>query len=109
MGSVARIELAPAIPTDALPGLDAFSDVEIVYVFDRVGPGELTLGSRHPRGNAAWRPQGRATGDDLSCDTVDGRDWFRKRGTPKPSLVARPWGLGGLAMIWVNVPSTSSR
>jgi tRNA-Thr(GGU) m(6)t(6)A37 methyltransferase TsaA len=39
---------------DALAGLDAFSHVEIVYVFDRVDPDAVERGARHPRGNASW-------------------------------------------------------
>lgn len=39
---------------DALKGLDAFSHVEIVYVFDRVEPDRIQKGARHPRGNAEW-------------------------------------------------------
>lgn len=39
---------------DALLGLDAFSHVEVVYVFDRVDPARVQVGARHPRGNADW-------------------------------------------------------
>jgi tRNA-Thr(GGU) m(6)t(6)A37 methyltransferase TsaA len=39
---------------DAVAGLDAFSHLEVVYVFDRVDPGAVETGARHPRGNAAW-------------------------------------------------------
>lgn len=35
-------------------GLDAFSHVEVVYVFDRVDPQSVQTASRHPRGNADW-------------------------------------------------------
>ena len=39
---------------DALTGLDAFSHVEVVYLFDRVDPAGVQTGARHPRGNAEW-------------------------------------------------------
>jgi tRNA-Thr(GGU) m(6)t(6)A37 methyltransferase TsaA len=39
---------------DALAGLDEFSHVEVVYVFDRVDPADVETGARHPRGNEAW-------------------------------------------------------
>jgi tRNA (Thr-GGU) A37 N-methylase len=34
--------------------LDAFSHVEIVFVFDRVSDDQITFDARHPRGNAGW-------------------------------------------------------
>jgi len=39
---------------DALQGLDAFSHVEVVYLFDRVDPDAVETGARHPRGNLQW-------------------------------------------------------
>ena len=39
---------------DVLAGLDEFSHVEVVYLFDRVDPGEIELGICHPRGNPTW-------------------------------------------------------
>ncbi len=39
---------------EALLGLEAFSHVEVVYIFDRVDPDAVETGARHPRGNAAW-------------------------------------------------------
>jgi tRNA-Thr(GGU) m(6)t(6)A37 methyltransferase TsaA len=39
---------------DSLAGLDEFSHVEVVYVFDRVGEDEVQAGARHPRGNPDW-------------------------------------------------------
>ena len=35
-------------------GLDGFSHVEILFVFDRVQPEEVVKGSRHPRGREDW-------------------------------------------------------
>jgi len=39
---------------EALAGLDAFSHVEVVYLFDRVDPAGAQTGARHPRGNPGW-------------------------------------------------------
>ena len=39
---------------DALRGLEEFSHVEVVYVFDRVDPATVQTAARHPRGNADW-------------------------------------------------------
>jgi tRNA-Thr(GGU) m(6)t(6)A37 methyltransferase TsaA len=53
--SRARLELDPArFGPDALTGLSDFSHVEVVYVFDRVGEGEIETGARHPRGRTDW-------------------------------------------------------
>jgi tRNA (adenine37-N6)-methyltransferase len=38
----------------SLRGLDEFSHVEVVYVFDRVDEAEIETEARHPRGNPAW-------------------------------------------------------
>ena len=39
---------------EALSGLDTFSHVEVIYLFDRVDQGSIQTSSRHPRGNQAW-------------------------------------------------------
>ena len=39
---------------EALIGLEAFSHVEVVYLFDRVEEASIETSSRHPRGNRAW-------------------------------------------------------
>ncbi len=39
---------------DAFAGLDSFSHVEVVYLFDRVDDSEIVLGARHPRGREDW-------------------------------------------------------
>jgi tRNA (adenine37-N6)-methyltransferase len=39
---------------DAVMGLEAFSHVEVVYVFDRVDHREVQIAARHPRGNTEW-------------------------------------------------------
>lgn len=53
-GETARLVLADHLPAEALEGLEAFSHAEILFVFDRVDPGAVVAGARHPRGNAAW-------------------------------------------------------
>ena len=39
---------------EAVAGLDAFSHLEVVFLFDRVDPGKVATGARRPRGNPAW-------------------------------------------------------
>ncbi|WP_072384303.1 SAM-dependent methyltransferase [Novosphingobium sp. NDB2Meth1] len=39
---------------EALAGLDAFSHVEIVFVFDKVAPDKIETGARYPRGRKDW-------------------------------------------------------
>ena len=50
-GVEAIIRLDERFEPDALDGLEEFSHVEVVYVFDRVDPADVETGSRHPRGN----------------------------------------------------------
>jgi tRNA (adenine37-N6)-methyltransferase len=42
------------IEPTAVTGLEYFSHIEVVYLFDRVDPAKVCRGARHPRGNAAW-------------------------------------------------------
>ena len=49
---------ASRFTVDAVAGLDAFSHLEVVYLFDRVDPGAVEAGARHPRGNTAGRGSG---------------------------------------------------
>lgn len=50
-----KIELDPAqFGPDALKGLDAFSHVEIIFLFDKVSETEIETGARHPRGRTDW-------------------------------------------------------
>jgi tRNA (adenine37-N6)-methyltransferase len=50
-----RIELDPAVVTpDATLGLDEFSHVEVVFVFNGVDPDQVHRGARHPRGRSDW-------------------------------------------------------
>jgi tRNA-Thr(GGU) m(6)t(6)A37 methyltransferase TsaA len=39
---------------DVLAGLDDFSHVDVVYLFDQVDEATVNLGARHPRGNEDW-------------------------------------------------------
>jgi len=50
----AAVELTEEYGEAALWGLDEFSHVEVVFVFDRVGEGGVCLHARHPRGNPDW-------------------------------------------------------
>jgi tRNA-Thr(GGU) m(6)t(6)A37 methyltransferase TsaA len=51
----ASIELDPAqFGAEALDGLEAFSHVEVIYLFDRVDPDKVEKGARHPRNNPEW-------------------------------------------------------
>jgi tRNA-Thr(GGU) m(6)t(6)A37 methyltransferase TsaA len=49
-----RIELIPSLDADALLGLDAFSHIEVLFLFHLVDPSKVVTGRRHPRNNAAW-------------------------------------------------------
>ena len=54
-GIAARIELDPdLIAAAATAGLDSFSHIDVVFVFDRVDPDSVCRGARHPRGNTEW-------------------------------------------------------
>ncbi len=53
-GTRSVIELANGVPADSLDGIEAFSHVEVLFVFDRLQDADLTFGARHPRGNPAW-------------------------------------------------------
>lgn len=48
------IELTDGFEPDALQGLEDFSHVEVLFFFDRVAPGKIVRGARHPRNNDAW-------------------------------------------------------
>jgi tRNA-Thr(GGU) m(6)t(6)A37 methyltransferase TsaA len=50
----ATIVLDERIPPEALAGLDAFSHLDVVYVFDQVTPDSIVTGARHPRGRQDW-------------------------------------------------------
>lgn len=48
------IRLSDDFDESALWGLDSFSHIEVVYVFDRVDAGNVEVGARCPRGNPDW-------------------------------------------------------
>jgi tRNA (adenine37-N6)-methyltransferase len=51
----AAIELdATRFTPDVVAGLDDFSHVDVVYVFDQLDESAINLGARHPRGNPEW-------------------------------------------------------
>lgn len=52
--AVATITLVPSFGPEALAGLATFSHVEVLFVFDRVDPGGVQTGARHPRENPEW-------------------------------------------------------
>src|SRR5580693_1072104 len=79
------IRLAEEFDESALWGLDTFSHIEIVYVFDRVAVDKIEVGARRPRGNPEWPQVGifAQRGKDrpkrigvTTCSllSVDGRD-----------------------------------
>ena len=45
---------ADRFDASALAGLDAFSHVDVVYLFDQVDEADIVPGARHPRGNPNW-------------------------------------------------------
>jgi tRNA (Thr-GGU) A37 N-methylase len=53
-GAESRLELTGAVEESALEGIDTFSHVEVVYVFDRVEDAKIVRGARHPRNNPDW-------------------------------------------------------
>ena len=71
---------------EALAGLDAFSHVEVVYLFDRVEPAGVPTAARHPRGNPDWPKVG----------------IFAQRGKARPNrigvTVCRLLGVDGLTV-----------
>lgn len=50
----AEIVLAESFTAEALAGLEAFSHVEIVFVFDQLVEADITTAARRPRGNPDW-------------------------------------------------------
>ena len=53
-GMQASLELADGFDPDSLLGLDTFSHVEIVFLFDRVAEDKIVTSARHPRDNPDW-------------------------------------------------------
>lgn len=85
--SRATIDLDPGqFAPDALAGLDDFSHVEVLFVFDRVADHEIERGARHPRGRTDWPKVG----------------IFAQRGKNRPNRIglctARIVGVSGLSL-----------
>lgn len=57
-GVESQIELDARFDPEALAGLDAFSHLEVIYLFDQVDPDAVHMGARHPRNNPAWPKTG---------------------------------------------------
>lgn len=51
--SVIRLDESRFTP-DAVAGLEEFSHVEVIFVFDQFAEDKVNLGARHPRGNEVW-------------------------------------------------------
>jgi tRNA-Thr(GGU) m(6)t(6)A37 methyltransferase TsaA len=53
--SLSRIEIdASRFKPEALDGIEAFSHLEVVFLFHLVRDDEIERGARHPRGRADW-------------------------------------------------------
>ena len=50
----AVLRLADRLGPESLAGLEAFSHLEVVFVFDRVAEQDVQTGARHPRGRQDW-------------------------------------------------------
>lgn len=53
-GTTATIELADHLEASALEGIESFSHVEVLFVFDRVPADKIVWDARHPRNNPEW-------------------------------------------------------
>ena len=53
-GAESRLVLTDAVEESALDGIEQFSHVEVLFVFDRVEDAKIVRGARHPRNNTAW-------------------------------------------------------
>ncbi len=51
--SVIRLDVDRFTP-DSVAGLDQFSHIEVIFLFDRFDEAKVAIGARHPRGNEAW-------------------------------------------------------
>jgi tRNA (adenine37-N6)-methyltransferase len=54
-GVICQIQLDDTrFSPESLAGLDEYSHVEVVFLFDRVADGDIHSGARHPRGRKDW-------------------------------------------------------
>ena len=51
--SVIRLDIDRFTP-DSVAGLDQFSHIEVIFLFDQFDEAKVAIGARHPRGNEAW-------------------------------------------------------
>jgi len=51
--SVIRLDDRRFTP-DSVAGLEEFSHVEVIFLFDQFDEAKVAVGARHPRGNEAW-------------------------------------------------------
>ena len=52
--SISVIELLDPLTEEALDGIEEFSHLEVIFIFDRVAEERIESGSRHPRNNKKW-------------------------------------------------------
>lgn len=82
-----RIQLSARFAPETLAGLDAFSHIEVLYLFHLVDPADIVVGARHPRGCADWPKVGifaqrakarpnRLGATICALERVDGRTLF---------------------------------
>ena len=50
----ATIELVAAYGAESIRGLDQFTHIEVIFLFDRVPEEKVEYGARRPRGRADW-------------------------------------------------------
>jgi len=53
-GEIAALRLVDSIDASALAGVDAFSHVEVLFLFHQVAENKIVSDARHPRNNTAW-------------------------------------------------------
>jgi len=53
-GAESCIVLSSRFTPEALQGLEDFSHVDVLFLFDRVDPSRVVSGARRPRNNPAW-------------------------------------------------------
>lgn len=53
-GYISELHLADHLSEESLIGLDEFSHIEVIFMFDKVADERVCWTSRHPRGRADW-------------------------------------------------------
>jgi tRNA (adenine37-N6)-methyltransferase len=51
---ISEIELAEELPSSMLDGIEDFSHLEIIFIFDKVNENDVVVTSAHPRENSSW-------------------------------------------------------